>query len=490
MTLKQVEPKKIVYTWGVESDMQWPCPSGFHVPTMTEWQSVYNIWRALGGATSGTGWTNFGVALKLPFAWRRLANNSNVNAQGAWWHYVSSVLNGEKPYYLFFESSSINSPQSESATAALGYSIRAFKNTPVVPTSSWTKMYWTSIESWWIFWDSTEGLISLSSNWSSWVTMQDKNLWATTVWNSWDTLSEANCGWYFQRWNNYMFPWTWSVTTFGTRPTISGYWPWNYYSSSTFIITSEGEPWWYNSSTSNLWWWVSQWTYTLQKDVKRVMLGSTQVRPKGWQPWANTIAYYPLTSDFNDQSWNGYNLINNGGVISNVWWIDCGYYNGSSYSLITSWPSLSNTRTISCWRRPASTSNVMWIVVTWDRDNAPNIWGLQQSSWEIRWSERYTLNQSVNSWVTVTVNNWYYLVTTINNGTTAKIYVNWNLKNTITRSTPIIAWTNIGIWIKSGPNYSEKAIGYVSNAIIESVAWTDQEISDYYNQTKANYWIS
>ena len=224
--------------------------------------------------------------------------------------------------------------------------------------------------------------------------------------------------------------------------------------------------------------------------ISKVFLWDTQVRPSGWwgwQPWANTIAYYPLTSDFNDQSWNGYNLTNDGGVISNVWWIDCGYYNGSSYSIITSQPSLSNTRTISCWRMPTSTSWVMWIVVTWDTHNAPNMWGLQQNSWEIRWSEWRTLNQSVNSWVAVTVNNWYYLVTTINNGTTAKIYVNWNLENTITRSTPIIAWTNIGIWSKSSPTYSEKAIGYVSNAIIESVAWTDQEILDYYNLTKSNY---
>lgn len=56
----------------------------------------------------------------------------------------------------------------------------------------------------WIFHNTTLGLISLSSDGSNWITIADKNLWATTVFevwswswtNWWTTVTEAN-GWKF-----------------------------------------------------------------------------------------------------------------------------------------------------------------------------------------------------------------------------------------------------------------------------------------------------
>ena len=102
--------------------------------------------------------------------------------------------------------------------------------------------------------DAVNGEITIANGqWS--ITIADKNLWATQVYNNGDTLSEANCGKYYQRWNNYWFPWDWSnVTISSTNPDLSAYWPWNYYSSSTFINSWV----WYTINT-NLWWGVS-WT--------------------------------------------------------------------------------------------------------------------------------------------------------------------------------------------------------------------------------------
>lgn len=108
----------------------------------------------------------------------------------------------------------------------------------------------------WIYHDSVNGLISLSSDWSTRYTISDKNLWATTVWNSWDALSQSNCWKYYQRWNNYWFKFTWSVTTSSTEVNASTYWPWNYYSSSTFIKSGWT---WDSSNNKNLWWWET-WT--------------------------------------------------------------------------------------------------------------------------------------------------------------------------------------------------------------------------------------
>jgi hypothetical protein len=93
----------------------------------------------------------------------------------------------------------------------------------------------------------------LSKDWINWVTIQDKNLGATVVYNDWDTLSQSNCWYYYQRWNNYGFDWSWSVTTSYTQVDASSYWPWNYYSNWTFIF-------WHNDWSSvvndNLRWWV------------------------------------------------------------------------------------------------------------------------------------------------------------------------------------------------------------------------------------------
>lgn len=111
----------------------------------------------------------------------------------------------------------------------------------------------------WIYHSPDLWLISLSSDWTNWTTIADKNLWATTVYNDWDTLSEANCGKYYQGGNNYWFPFIWSVTTSSSQVNASNYWPWNYYSSSTFIIRTTSPYWWDSSKNLNLRWWVT-WT--------------------------------------------------------------------------------------------------------------------------------------------------------------------------------------------------------------------------------------
>lgn len=113
----------------------------------------------------------------------------------------------------------------------------------------------------WIYHNSNLWLISLSSNWTDWITIADKNLWATTIYNNGDTMDEANCWKYYQRWNNYWFPFNWPTTTSTAQIDASNYWPLNYYSSSTFIIAW----WWDTSNNKNLRWgetwtiWAMQW---------------------------------------------------------------------------------------------------------------------------------------------------------------------------------------------------------------------------------------
>lgn len=108
---------------------------------------------------------------------------------------------------------------------------------------------WTPITTSWVYRSEYLWLISYSSDWNTWVTMADKNQWASKVYNFLDALSSANCGCFFQRWNNYWFPVFWAVTTSWTRVDASTYWPWNYYSSNTFITSYS----WDTSWNANLW---------------------------------------------------------------------------------------------------------------------------------------------------------------------------------------------------------------------------------------------
>jgi hypothetical protein len=93
----------------------------------------------------------------------------------------------------------------------------------------------------WIYHNTTLWLISLSSDWKNWITIADKNIWASNVWD---------IGSFFQRGNNYQFPTSWfSVSS--SQVNTSSYGPNNYYSSSTFRY---GNMDWSSPSNLNLRW--------------------------------------------------------------------------------------------------------------------------------------------------------------------------------------------------------------------------------------------
>lgn len=242
-----------IYIWPWRTDnlyMQWPSPTWYHIPNFLELQSLLTIMTDLWIDTSD--YSCMKTYIKAPPAWNRVYSNGNAS-HGSGWVFWSTSVTSTNVIYLIYNSyyCAIESQPSR----AMGYSIRCFKNTPEVPTWSWATLYdWSSVAQWaWIFHDSTSWLISLSKDWINWVTIQDKNLGATVVYNDWDTLSQSNCWYYYQRWNNYGFDWNWSITTSYTQVDASGYWPWNYYSDSTFRI---GHNDWSSVVNDNLRWWV------------------------------------------------------------------------------------------------------------------------------------------------------------------------------------------------------------------------------------------
>ena len=98
----------------------------------------------------------------------------------------------------------------------------------------------------------TAGLITIT-NWTETYTIMDRNLWATST-----GIDSSDSYWYyFQWWNNYWFPNIWSVATSSAQVDASNYWPWNYYSSSTFITRTSSPYDWSSVQKDNLRWWVS-----------------------------------------------------------------------------------------------------------------------------------------------------------------------------------------------------------------------------------------
>jgi len=227
------------------SDMQWPCDSWFHVPTKDEWDSIYNA-GITDWAWTSTGGGNFSTYLKLPLAWNRNSWTGNVQNQNSEWYYWASTNDSsDSAYGMDFSSS--NMWVWLSFRKPMWFPIRPFKDTPVTPDWTWTALYSDKI-----YHNSTLWLISVK-NWNWWITIADKNLWATST----DITSSDSYGYYYQRWNNYWFPNSWSVTTSSTQVNAQNYWPNNYYSSSTFITRSSSPYWWDSSNNANLRWWVS-----------------------------------------------------------------------------------------------------------------------------------------------------------------------------------------------------------------------------------------
>ena len=223
------------------SAMRGPCPEGFHVPLSSEWDSILSVYSAL--------WTSSNVITDLKIS---MPNDFMSSSDGGRW------ISGESRYHCSNYWKNLVCTKGMARTSiswepCFWIIIRAFKDVPAIPDSSWDTIYdWSSIASGaGIFWNQTMWLISISSDWNNWFTIQDKNLWATNIWDAW---------YYYQWWNCNGFTMGWVSQTSSTQVDASWYWPWNYYSSYTFVTNSN----WDSSNNRNLRWWV---TWIQQKPV-------------------------------------------------------------------------------------------------------------------------------------------------------------------------------------------------------------------------------
>lgn len=208
--------------------------------------------------------------------------------------------------------------------------------------------------------------------------------------------------------------------------------------------------------------------------------------PEQWrQPWANTIAYYPFDTDYVDASGNSPTATKQG---TNIWlhkWIDCLDLN-NSFAIVDWINNLNNVNefTLCVWVYPYWKT---WINYYWNA----NRWGSwfdisPYTTWWIRWWNTTDTQSSVPA-----ISEWWHLL--------AQIWVvGWAGSRVVDGQ-----WTTlIASWLTAPGNQTDKLyIGaladgtwanswYMSKLILEDKAWSVQEMTNYFNQTKSLYGIS
>ncbi len=232
--------------------------------------------------------------------------------------------------------------------------------------------------------------------------------------------------------------------------------------------------------------------YKLKRATIRVNGVEKQVRPSGWggwQPWANTLLYFPLENDAIDvvnnvsltSSWTT-NYTTVGGVTS-AEFTQSNYLYNNSVNIIPQWDV---AKTFSVW------AYIKWHNTSWGAILA--IWG--SGAWETFWLWQYendndiimSRSYSTSNRYTPTLNTWINFVMTYDNSVWT-LYVNWQSQVTWNTTAPT-SWNSFYIsqHIWQTPTYYT-FYWNLSNVILEDKERTAQEVSDYYNSTKSNYWL-
>lgn len=236
-------------------------------------------------------------------------------------------------------------------------------------------------------------------------------------------------------------------------------------------------------------------------NVKAVYKGTNQVRPEwgwgGWTPGANTVAYYPLRSDLADASWNLNNLTDNGWSVSTTFVndevasIDVAYIRSYLQVPTTLTADISKWFTYSLWCRGTAFGSYRphFVACKWaSSGGALGDVQVYNWSWDVQIytdfpSFSYDRSQRIST------SSYDLRIITLETNGTLTFYRNGT--SAWVKTTNINTNKNIGYFVlwpgreSSGTSYPI----YASDFIIEDVARTAQEVADYYDLTKGDYWL-
>ena len=266
------------------SAMRWPCAEWFHIPTVDNWNNLKAIYNAIVPSWN----RDLTQHLKFVASKEDISSSSSASIP-----YPTKIIIGIRDWsfhcwlceqktiksaYTWWSSMSSLQDAGSSSKSGLKQ-IRPFKDIEVIPDSTWTALYqweWNA----WIYHNSSLWLISLSSDWYTRLTISDKNLWATNIWDNWNMYQWGNnYGFTFPSWEYSSWFWTDFVDA-------GSYWPLNYYSNSLPVFRSDSGAdvfyYWDSSNNSNLRWWE---TWVITTTEKYAWGSKINEVPTGWTEW-------------------------------------------------------------------------------------------------------------------------------------------------------------------------------------------------------------
>ncbi len=172
------------WDWTTSIWRQWPCDSGWHVPSAKDWQSLCNqvTWTTcINGMVYNSAISS---VLKLPFAGYKYYNGS-TNSQSTNANYWSSSPTSTNSYNLVFNTSII--VPTNSSFRADGLSVRCIKNTLTTTLWDTPPVLWTSSSTGsrvltpWI-----GGMLKAPVCWKNWTTLP-------TIWSLCDPSTAKMC---------------------------------------------------------------------------------------------------------------------------------------------------------------------------------------------------------------------------------------------------------------------------------------------------------
>lgn len=222
--------------------------------------------------------------------------------------------------------------------------------------------------------------------------------------------------------------------------------------------------------------------------------------PDTWfKPWADTVAYYPLTSDstVNDMSWNWYTLsVRNSTPTFWTWQgVDCVYFNGSN-----DWLYNASVTSDVFWDNATFS---FWLYSDWGWYRVPFASEQWTSSSALYWLWLFTVydpTYTVRNWrwnsyadvassVPVSSSQRYHILITREGGTKFSVYVNNELKGTNNIGSRW-NWAILYLWHYMERNsFVARYKWWMSDFIIEKKVWAEEERTNYFNQVKAKYWL-
>lgn len=207
--------------------------------------------------------------------------------------------------------------------------------------------------------------------------------------------------------------------------------------------------------------------------VKNIYLGEPW-----WEPGADTVFYIKWEWDIKDYWPNNYQFTNNLVTVEDTY---LSFPWTSQNRLVNSTATIPQTYTFSAW-----------LYITWPWwSYSPRIMesATTDSFIAYRWSGwtlyKLTYNWSIDNWPILPTNTRFNIVVTRVQWWKTTVYINAT-QTAQENSATINYGTWVILWCKHASS-RDSYQGRMAKIILEDKAWTDQEIANYYDQTKSDY---